>query len=291
MIENLNGIFETVNCKQRTTLKLYDNDEYEDYPMHWHPAVEIVMPTESGYTLMFTNNKKVELKEGDICIICPCTIHAIFAPPKGRRIIFQLNSSNLRFMKDIEVLMSVMSPYTVITPENFGDIHADLRRYMEEIKEEYMAGDSFSEVNIYSKVLNMLVLIGKSYAKKTDEEAMEKTAVQDEYIEKMLEICNYIDKHCGEVLKLDNIADMSGFSKFYFERIFKQITGKSFYKYVNYKRISKAEELLVEPDNSVTDVALNCGFSSISSFIRMFKLQKGCTPTEFKSMYTKDNLH
>ena len=285
MIENLNGIFETVNCKQRTSLKLYDNDEYEDYPMHWHPAVEIVMPTENGYTMMFSNNKKVELREGDICFICPCCIHGIEAPPTGRRIIFQLNGTNLRFMKDVEVLLSVMSPYTIITPENFRDVHEELRRSMVEIKEEYMEGDSFSEVDIYAKVLNMLVLIGKSYANRKEDTSSDKTAAQEEYIEKMLEVCNYIDMHCGEVLKLDDIANMSGFSKFYFERIFKQFTGKSFYKYVNYKRISKAEELLVEPDNTVTDVALSCGFSSISSFIRMFKLHKGCTPTEFKDMY------
>ena len=32
MIESLNGIFETINNKQSTSIKLYDNDEYEDYP-------------------------------------------------------------------------------------------------------------------------------------------------------------------------------------------------------------------------------------------------------------------
>ena len=59
----------------------------------------------------------------------------------------------------------------------------------------------------------------------------------------------------------------------------------SFYKYVNQKRIAKAAELLIEPKNSVTDVALSSGFPSLSSFIRMFKIVKGCTPTEFRNMY------
>ena len=31
MIETLNGIFETVNCRQNTSLKLYNNDEAENY--------------------------------------------------------------------------------------------------------------------------------------------------------------------------------------------------------------------------------------------------------------------
>ncbi len=70
MIETLNGIFETVNYKKSTTLKLYDNIQYEDYPMHWHPAIEIVMPVENGYKMKFANSE-VHLREKDICVVCP----------------------------------------------------------------------------------------------------------------------------------------------------------------------------------------------------------------------------
>ena len=55
MIETLDGIFETVNYKQSTSIKLYDNTQYEDYPMHWHPAIEIVMPVENNYKMIFSN--------------------------------------------------------------------------------------------------------------------------------------------------------------------------------------------------------------------------------------------
>lgn len=284
MIETLDGIFETVHYKQSTTLKLYDNREYEDYPKHWHPAIEIIMPVENGYTMQFSNSE-VYLREKDICIICPGCVHAIKAPETGRRIIFQPNTTYLRFLREFEVLISFMSPYAIITPEEYPSIHEQLVKMLIEIKEEYMAGTSFSELSIYSKVLEMLKLIGQNYSSKTTKTNDYSISSKEDYANKFVEICDYIDSHCSEDLKLDEVADMSGFSKFYFERLFKQFTGTSFYKYVNQKRIAKASELLIEPGNSVTDVALNCGFMSISSFIRMFKLQKGCTPTEFKSMY------
>ncbi len=105
-------------------------------------------------------------------------------------------------------------------------------------------------------------------------------------MEEFLKLCDYIEAHCSEDLNLDDAANMCGFSKFYFSRMFKQFANISFYKYVNQKRIAKAAELLITPENSITDVALNCGFSSLSSFIRMFKIIKGCTPTEFRNMYT-----
>ncbi len=284
MIETLDGIFETVHYKQSTTLKLYDNREYEDYPKHWHPAIEIIMPVENGYTMQFSNSE-VYLREKDICIICPGCVHAIKAPETGRRIIFQPNTTYLRFLREFEVLISFMSPYAIITPEEYPSIHEQLVKMLIEIKEEYMAGTSFSELSIYSRLLEMLKLIGQNYSSKSSQTNDYSISSKEDYASKFVEICDYIDAHCSEDLKLDDIADMSGFSKFYFERLFKQFTGTSFYKYVNQKRIAKASELLIEPGNSVTDVALNCGFMSISSFIRMFKLQKGCTPTEFKSMY------
>lgn len=285
MIESLNGIFETINYKQSTSIKLYDNDEYEDYPAHWHTNPEIIMPTENIYTVE-CYNQIITLREGDIVLICPGCIHTLYAPEKGRRIIFQADINPLRFMKEIETLVTIISPLIVITPEDFPSIYDKVKSLLLEIKNEYLSSSSFSEVSIYSKTLEIITLIGRSRAatgmKTISPDAPRK---QEEYIEKFIEICNYISAHCSDELNLEAVASMSGFSKFYFSRLFKQFTNVSFYKYVNQKRIEKAAEMLTEPNISITNVALSCGFESLSSFIRMFKIVKGCTPTEFRNMY------
>lgn len=285
MIETLNGIFETVNYKQNTSIKLYDNDQYEDYPPHWHTTMELIMPTDNIYTVE-CNNQTFTLREGDIILICPGCVHTLFAPPTGHRIIFQPDATALRFIKDIETLLNAIAPLIVITPESFPSTHGKIRELLIEIKNEYLSSSSsFSEAIIYSKLLEIIALIGRNYTRKSETRAVHVMIKQEEYMKKFIEICNYIDEHCSEDLNLDDIANMSGFSKFYFSRMFRQFTNVSFYKYVNMKRIAKASELLTEPQNSITDVAINCGFSSLSSFIRMFKIIKGCTPTEFRNMY------
>ncbi len=285
MIESLNGIFETINYKQSTSIKLYDNYEYEDYPAHWHTNPEIIMPTENIYTVEYYN-QIITLREGDIVLICPGCIHTLYAPEKGRRIIFQADINPLRFMKEIETLVTIISPLIVITPEDFPSIYDKVKSLLLEIKDEYLSSSSFSEVSIYSKTLEIITLIGRSRAatgmKTISPDAPRK---QEEYIEKFIEICNYISAHCSDELNLEAVASMSGFSKFYFSKLFKQFTNVSFYKYVNQKRIEKAAEMLTEPNISITNVALSCGFESLSSFIRMFKIVKGCTPTEFRNMY------
>lgn len=286
MIESLNGIFETINYKQSTSIKLYDNDEYEDYPAHWHTNPEIIMPTENIYTVE-CYNQIITLREGDIVLICPGCIHTLYAPEKERRIIFQADINPLRFMKEIETLVTIISPLIVITPEDFPSIYNKVKSLLLEIKNEYLSSSTFfSEVSIYSKTLEIITLIGRSRAAAGMETpSPDAPRKQEEYIEKFIEICNYISAHCSDELNLEAVASMSGFSKFYFSRLFKQFTNVSFYKYVNQKRIEKAAEMLTEPNISITNVALSCGFESLSSFIRMFKIVKGCTPTEFRNMY------
>ena len=285
MIESLNGIFETINYKQSTSIKLYDNDEYEDYPAHWHTTQEIIMPTENIYTVE-CYNQIITLREGDIVLICPGCIHTLYAQEKGRRIIFQADINPLRFMKEIETLVTIISPLIVITPEDFPSIYNKVKSLLLEIENEYLSSSSFSEVSIYSKTLEIITLIGRSRAAAGMETpSPDAPRKQEEYIEKFIEICNYISAHCSDELNLEAVASMSGFSKFYFSRLFKQFTNVSFYKYVNQKRIEKAAEMLTEPNISITNAALSCGFESLSSFIRMFKIVKGCTPTEFRNMY------
>ena len=83
MIENLQGIHETVNYRNDIEIRLYNNDEAEDYPPHWHIPFELIMPTENTYRVV-CGNEEFFLRESDILIICPGVIHELFAPAHGR---------------------------------------------------------------------------------------------------------------------------------------------------------------------------------------------------------------
>ena len=119
--------------------------------------------------------------------------------------------------------------------------------------------------------------------------------MQETIIEKVGQIYNYLSER-GEVtttkmrkdLSLDEVARIAGFSKYHFSRLFKQFTNETFYKYLNKRRIEYAERLLANSEFSVTEVALQAGFPSLSAFIRMFKLFKQCTPTEFRNMHMQN---
>ena len=286
MIENLKGIHETVNYKSDTGLRLYVNDELVDYPPHWHAPIEIICPLESGYEAMCSNHT-FHLRMGDILIVGPGTIHALSAPKDGIRIIFQANCQILYGIKRMETIISLISPAMLITPEKLPGVYHQVYRLILEIKEEYSTNSLWSEATIYSKLIELLVLVGRHHTvKESWYDSMPRK--RQESNEKLLSVCNYIQEHCTEELTLDDVANKGGFSKYYFDRLFKQFTGVSFYRYLNQKRIALAEELLINPDVSVTEVAYRSGFSSVSSFTRMFKIIKLCTPSEFRKMYNKN---
>ena len=282
MIEVLNGIRETVVYKKIESFMLFDNTDYEAYPDHWHTQIEIVMPLEDSYQVSCPDSGYT-LKEGDLLFINSGVIHSMPAM-RGERLIFQADFSLLHNVADVESILTNLPSALLITPDSAPSIHERLKALMLDIYTEYFSDSILISASIYSKLIEMLVMIGREWA--VNGRAFDVTRTkQKKYTEKFMAVCSYIHEHCTEDLCLDNVADLAGFSKYHFTRLFKRFTGISFYKYLNKKRIEHAEMLLVDPEISITEVALQSGFSSLSAFIRMFKLIKNCTPTEFRNMH------
>ena len=66
------------------------------------------------------------------------------------------------------------------------------------------------------------------------------------------------------------------------EALIKEKTGKTPVEYLNGYRIEKASQLLLNSDQSVTEIAFSCGFNDLSYFIKTFKSQKGISPAKFR---------
>lgn len=283
MIEVLNGIKETVVYKDLPGFKVHDNTDYEAYPDHWHTPIEIIMPIENSYDIA-TKREVITVQEGDLLLINSGVIHGMPSAIHGERLILQADFSLLHNVADIESTLSTIPQALLLSPATAPAIHEQLKVLMLEIYREYFSDTILISASIYAKLLEMLVLIGREYAGKRN--ALDTASGKPkEHTEKFMSVCSYIHEHCTEDLCLDDAAALTGFSKYHFSRLFKNFTGVSFYKYLNKKRIEHAEKLLVDPGLSITEVALQSGFSSLSAFIRMFKLIKDCTPTEFRNLY------
>lgn len=100
-------------------------------------------------------------------------------------------------------------------------------------------------------------------------------------------ILNYIHLHYFETLNLPDLADYFHMSETYISHYFKEKVGMNYLTYLNDVRTQNAALDLSQTDHSVTEIALDNGFSTPSVFNRHFKQKYGKTPSEYRSELMK----
>ena len=100
---------------------------------------------------------------------------------------------------------------------------------------------------------------------------------------KLLLVTDYINDNIASEIKLSDLANLAGISQYHFSRLFKKSLGISPNKYLIKQRVERAKSLLKNPELSVTDVALLCGFNSHSHFGQYFRRFTGFTPKQYRA--------
>ncbi|PHV69931.1 AraC family transcriptional regulator [Sporanaerobium hydrogeniformans] len=283
MLPELHGLQEKITFDSSIGILLHNNSISEDYPRHWHSAYEIIMPIHSTYEVT-CHHTVYQLEENDILVLFPGCLHSMKAPKNGERLILQVNYNQIYTMKELEAALTPLAPVFHLTASTHPKVHPSIHRLLLQMKEEALIASPLHSSMMLAYFIEILVLLGRHLNPSTSKQESSNSK-EKEYADKFIFICTYINEHCTENLTLDFVASLSGFSKYHFSRLFKLFANVSFYKYLNQQRIHYAEKLLMDDQLTVTEIALQSGFGSLSSFIRMFNIIKGCTPTDFKKLY------
>ena len=92
----------------------------------------------------------------------------------------------------------------------------------------------------------------------------------------------FINEKYSENISVRDIAGAIALSPSHFSRLFKKETGLSPQEYLIHVRLDRAKSFLLRSRKSVTEIALQCGFSSSAHFSSSFMKRFGKTPSEFK---------
>ncbi len=96
--------------------------------------------------------------------------------------------------------------------------------------------------------------------------------IHSEYIARINKTFDYIESNIEKPMTLEELASVANFSKFHFNRIFHSMVGETPFQFILRVRIERAATLIVTNKNeSITEIALKCGFSDLSIFSRNFK--------------------
>ena len=99
---------------------------------------------------------------------------------------------------------------------------------------------------------------------------------------KIQKALKYIQDNYAANISLDAAADKACMSRYHFSRVFKEVMGVSFKKYLISLKMEKAKVILRNSSLRVSEIANTVGYEETAHFVKMFKKIADCTPSEYR---------
>lgn len=257
---------------------------------HFHSYYEIYY-LKSGLCTYTLNKNKYHLKPGDIFIVAPGESHSTYyegSKPCERIAIYcRLEQFLPTFWENHQPLKDKFHKTSrVVLKENDRSIIESVLDLMLREKEQTQ--------KFTSEIMNLLLcqlLLSIDRNGIFVYECLEQPNDHSADIDQAL---RYIDLNYHQPLSLEEIAEKINLTPTYLSRKFKLITGSTFKEYLINVRIRQAAQLLLTTDDSITKIAMDCGFSSSNYFKDSFKKISGVSPRTFRKndrTFNFDNMH
>jgi AraC family transcriptional regulator len=113
----------------------------------------------------------------------------------------------------------------------------------------------------------------------------------DDLVPRIQRAIDFVESHLFGDLPLGAIAQAAAFSPYHFHRLFTALTGETPQSYVRKRRVAEICSRLVETDQPIAELALDCGFESQATFTRAFTRFVGVSPARFRKAGIVANAH
>ncbi len=97
------------------------------------------------------------------------------------------------------------------------------------------------------------------------------------------DVLKYIQEHYKEKITLKLLGNILNKNPYYIQRSFKEIKGKTPLNYIHELRMEEAKRLFFFKELSITDIALEVGYSDSTQFSVKFKRHQGVSPTNYRN--------
>jgi AraC family transcriptional regulator len=104
--------------------------------------------------------------------------------------------------------------------------------------------------------------------------------------ENINDVINALKESYQEEWTLDQMSTIARMGKYQFAHLFKKETGLSPYSWLQLYRLFKTQRALLFTNQSILTIALEHGFTNVSSYNHLFKKVYRKTPTEFRFIHS-----
>lgn len=247
------------------------------FPAHRHADLELAFCLCGEYDVLL-DRRRYTVKEGEIVLISPMTVHEIppsFSPER-RVLTVVLGPSLLR--EDYAAFTAASFRTPVLTPEALTDDPETLRAALLEVAS--LAGQYTPTARLcrMSALYRIMAVLAAALDREEGGDGggdLRKVAG----IEPALEL---IWHSYRTPLTVEQAAAVSGYGKSNFCKIFRTVTGESFHRTLNRRRIRAACDLLTGTDLPIASVGAEVGLPEAKTFCRVFREIEGVTPGAYR---------
>jgi AraC family transcriptional regulator len=162
-----------------------------------------------------------------------------------------------------------------------SDVSPVIRRIYARLKDK-TASDAWLE-DQFLGVAAALSSVHAQADKRASRIPAKKHSTRVELYRRLLRGRDYMDSFSGGQVHLDKVAHQACLSPYHFHRLFHQVFRETPNQYLQRKRLATAKRLLERGEQSITNICLEVGFESITSFSGLFRRNFGCSPREYRS--------
>ena len=235
--------------------------------MHDHRAYELYYLCR-GEREYFIGDQFYKISEGDLVLIPRNLLHRTAGKGATRFLLYFSESFLKRFFADEMISALPLDRPLVFRPGK--ELRSLIESELTAMLSEYSDG---AMPLLVSRLCHLLFLIAKSPNGYSD------TPFSDRRIG---QIVRYINEHYSEINDIEQIAERFFISKYHLCRTFNKNLGLPLVSYLNTIKIRAAAELMHNEKLNLTEIATRSGFNSSSYFCKVFKAEKGVSPTVYR---------
>lgn len=273
------------------SMKFAEMDPYYcmDNTFHWHNYLEISY-VKQGRGKYYIEDKTYEIQEGDIIVINNIEPHYMEVLPPVKMlqpvIMFdpQLVWSGENDFFDLQYLKPFFDRSSSFSNkiDSTSDVGREIFKLLTDIEAEYIRKPFGYELMIKAKMLHIISYLIRHYQDDAKQsEGVTRTRMK---LKKLEPVFEYINSYYQNKILLEALAGLMFMSPNYFCSYFREATGLSPMEYVSKIRILKSVELLKTTEKSIFEIAMECGFTNLSNFNKLFRKHTGSTPREVRKM-------
>jgi two-component system response regulator YesN len=106
----------------------------------------------------------------------------------------------------------------------------------------------------------------------------------------ILKIRRYLTENFQKGISLKELSKIFNINPYYLSQLFKKKTGQNYSNYLSHLRINRTKELLIKTDMRVYEICETVGYTDTTYFSKLFEKICGCTPSEYRKTYLKNQL-